>query len=268
MAKSIRTLKADFRRDEVIGSCSRDARLMFLLLITYADDHGRFRAHPALLASELYPYDDDIDRALVAAWLTELCATGRVRKYTNGSQEYGYIVNWSKHQRVDNAARSELPNPTECDEIVENPTESGDRRTAANLGESPLERKGKERSRKGSFYAPTVSETTDSPPDDQAPDGAEQKPRKRNEIWDALTAVFGEAATRSEQSHRGKIVQSLTAAGATPEDIAIRAQEHRRRWPNVSCTEASLERHWSSMADARPLNHRERMAARRAGIAV
>lgn len=266
MAKSIRTIKADLRRDEHLGGVSRDARYLFVLLITYADDHGRFRAHPALLASELYPYDDDAGRREVEQWLDELCEAGRVRKYTSGGQEYGYIVNWAKHQRVDNAARSELPDPTECEISVPNLTERRDRRTAANLGEPPLERKGEDR--KGEDLLRGELETsTDPDPSPVAPVGADRqsKPRERNLIWDALTDAFGEAQTRTEQKLRGQVARSLASAGATPAEIATRVIEHRRRWPGVSCTETSLEKHWTKLGEVRePMTHRERMAARRA----
>ena len=107
----------------------------------------------------------------------------------------------------------------------------------------------------------------DPDPSPVAPVGAERqsKPRERNLIWDALTDAFGEAQTRTEQKLRGQVARSLASAGATPAEIATRVIEHRRRWPGVSCTETSLEKHWTKLGEVRePMTHRERMAARRA----
>lgn len=137
MAKSIRSIKADLRRDETLGKLSLEARYMFVLLFgTYADDHGRFRANPALLRGELYPYDD-FTREQVGGWLDELAGAGRIRLYTVDGQSYAVITSWTKHQRVDNAAKSELPEPpaegTEIDTVP--PTDPPP--VAANCGELP-----------------------------------------------------------------------------------------------------------------------------------
>lgn len=149
MAKSIRTIKADLRRDETLGTCTRDARLLFVLLITACDDHGRFRASSALLRGELFPYDDDITRADVAGWLTELVNAGRVQLYTAAGQEYGALVNWAKHQRVDNASRSEIPAPPDHHE-PDSPQFAADRRDSPtvppvdNFSAAGEERRGKD----------------------------------------------------------------------------------------------------------------------------
>jgi hypothetical protein len=130
MAKTIRSIKADLCDDEILGSCSRDARFLFVALITRVDDHGRFRANPSLLRSRIYPYDDDVTGAMVSAWLAELADKDRVRLYEADGQQYLVIPRWPKHQRIDNAARSEIPPPPE----PESP------QAAADCGDSPLQR--------------------------------------------------------------------------------------------------------------------------------
>jgi hypothetical protein len=113
MAKTIRSIKADLCDDEVLGRCSRDARYLFVALITKADDHGRFRAQRQRMKGTIYPYDDDVTPAMVEAWLEELERRGRIRLYMAEGQSYGFLTNWSKHQRIDNAAKSECPEPGE-----------------------------------------------------------------------------------------------------------------------------------------------------------
>lgn len=107
----IRTIKPEFPEDEILGRCSRDARLLFLLLFTLADDHGRFRASGAYLKGRLYPYDEDLPAATVGAWLDELKENDRVATWEIGSQLYGALSNWSRHQRVDNAGHTRIPDP-------------------------------------------------------------------------------------------------------------------------------------------------------------
>lgn len=107
----IRSIKPELPLDEKLGRCSRDARLLFILLWTIADDHGRFRASPELLRGQLFPYDADVDDDMVAKWFKELEDSGRVQSYEERSQRYGAVTNWAKHQRVDNAGRSFFPAP-------------------------------------------------------------------------------------------------------------------------------------------------------------
>lgn len=130
MAKTIRSIKADLCDDEILGSCSRDARYLFVALITRVDDHGRFRANPALLRSRIYPYDEDVTGVMVTSWLDELAAKDRVRLYEVDGQQYLVIPRWPKHQRIDNAARSEIPPPPDTDSP----------QPAADCGESPPQR--------------------------------------------------------------------------------------------------------------------------------
>lgn len=159
MAKTIRSIKADMRRDETIGKLSRDARYLFVLLFgTYVDDFGRFRANPALLRGELYPYDDDVTRDMVTCWLDELVRAKRVRLYVVDGQQYAVLVNWAKHQRIDNAAKSELPEPPAADSDLESTLLPDPPPVAASCGEppkvDPVDNEtaagvGKERSRRG-----------------------------------------------------------------------------------------------------------------------
>jgi biotin operon repressor len=73
-------------------------------------------------------------------------------------------------------------------------------------------------------------------------------PRERNDIWDMLDHMFGPAATRSEETKRGKVVSSLKRAGATPEEMDRRAQNWPLWFENASLTETALESHWSKLA--------------------
>lgn len=104
----IRTIKPEFTQSESIGRVSRDARLLFVLLWTFVDDHGRCRGSSRLLAANLYPYDDDVI-PLIDAWLAELEKEGHIRRYDVEGSTYLDIPGWAKHQRIDNAGKSKIP---------------------------------------------------------------------------------------------------------------------------------------------------------------
>src|ERR1700733_14301805 len=108
----IRTIKPEFPQSETIGKLSRDARLLFIQLWTLADDAGRARAASRMLASLLYPYDDDAP-SLIDGWLNELEKKNCIRRYEIGGSLYLEIVNWLKHQKIERASASKIPSSNE-----------------------------------------------------------------------------------------------------------------------------------------------------------
>jgi hypothetical protein len=107
----IRTIKPEFPQSESIGRLSRDARLLFLQLFTVSDDSGKARASSRMLASLLYPYDDDA-RELIDGWLTELQENHLIEIYSVEQNTYLKITNWLKHQKIDHPSLSRLPEPS------------------------------------------------------------------------------------------------------------------------------------------------------------
>lgn len=117
----IRSLKPDIWQDEKLGRCSIGARLLFVGLISQADDEGRFRAAPALMRASIFPHDDPLagmDGQLpgigasgldVDGWLVELSDAQLIRLYEIRGERYGDLPGWAKHQRVDHPRPSELP---------------------------------------------------------------------------------------------------------------------------------------------------------------
>ncbi len=104
----IRTIKPEFVESESIGELSRDARLLFVQLWTFVDDLGRARASSRLLASRLYPYDEDAPD-LIDGWLGELVNHGHVRLYEDEGHIYLDIPKWLEHQKIDHPSKSRLP---------------------------------------------------------------------------------------------------------------------------------------------------------------
>jgi hypothetical protein len=104
----IRTIKPEFWESESLGRVSREARLLFIGLFSCCDDHGRARASSRLLASRLFPYDDDALKK-VPSWIAELQKEGCIRLYKVNGESYLDIPKWLNHQKIDKPSASKLP---------------------------------------------------------------------------------------------------------------------------------------------------------------
>jgi hypothetical protein len=104
----IRSIKPEFWESESLGRVSREARLLFIGLFSCCDDHGRARASSRLLASRLYPYDDDALKKL-PAWIEELEKERCIRLYKVNDECYLDIPKWLNHQKIDKPSASKLP---------------------------------------------------------------------------------------------------------------------------------------------------------------
>ena len=104
----IRTIKPELPQSDDIGRCSREARLLFILLFTIVDDDGRARATSRVLASLLYPFDDDAP-SLIDGWMDELEMNNLIRRYIVEETRYLDLPKWLKHQKVDHPSPSRLP---------------------------------------------------------------------------------------------------------------------------------------------------------------
>lgn len=104
----IRSIKPEFWESESLGRVSREARLLFIGLFSCCDDLGRARASSRLLASRLYPYDDDAFKKL-PGWIAELEKQGCIRLYQVDGEAYLDIPKWPNHQKIDKPSASKLP---------------------------------------------------------------------------------------------------------------------------------------------------------------
>lgn len=118
----IRTIKPEFPQSESMGRVSREARLLFVQLWTILDDEGRARGNSRILASLLYPYDDDaLD--LIDGWIAELEREGCVARYIHDNSMYIQVLRWREHQKIDKPSKSRLPPFDESSRILANPRE-------------------------------------------------------------------------------------------------------------------------------------------------
>ena len=139
----IRTIKPEFPQSESMGRVSREARLCFVLLWTICDDSGRTRASSRMLASLLYPYDEDAGKR-IDGWLTELETENCIVRYEIDGNTYLEVRNWLNHQRIDKPSASKIPPFAEASRILANPREASCEEGKGKEGKGK-ERNGRER---------------------------------------------------------------------------------------------------------------------------
>ena len=68
----IRTIKPEFWEDEKVGRLPIPCRLFFIGCWNFADDYGVIKGNPALLKSQIFPYDENLRVSEVKKWLNAL----------------------------------------------------------------------------------------------------------------------------------------------------------------------------------------------------
>lgn len=102
-------MKPEYWLDRKLArGASRDARLLYIGLWNYADEHGRLHGDPAVIKGQVFPYDD----IAVTPLIEELEALGRVQAYEFEGDPFLFLPMLAKHQRLEPAkAKSRLPDP-------------------------------------------------------------------------------------------------------------------------------------------------------------
>lgn len=108
----IRTLKPELWLSPQVMNLSRDGRLLFIGLITQADDQGRGVADPRKLKAAIFPGDEDISAARISELGAEVEGQALAVFYDgNGHGRLYQIASWHTHQKVEKARQSAYPSP-------------------------------------------------------------------------------------------------------------------------------------------------------------
>lgn len=113
----IRSMKPEFFSDEKLARLDPVTRLLFLGLVSMADDAGRLVDVAKVIEAFVFPFEDR--SADVHDGVKQLCDIGRIVRGTTGSgQRIIEIVNFTRHQRIDrpNLARA-LPEIVDYDKV-------------------------------------------------------------------------------------------------------------------------------------------------------
>lgn len=224
----IRSIKPEFPQSESMGRVSRDARLLFVLLWTICDDSGRTRAASRMLASLLFPYDDDA-ASLIEGWLGELEREGCIVRYSVDGSAYMEVCKWSKHQKIDKPSPSRLPSVREDSRALASPRED----SSEDLGSRTV----------GSVpRTPAAAAAVVAPDPPAASDGARQEPAGER-IKAPVRKVQSVAPPRVLAALRGGSLRHLIAAyGGNLNDD--RMAEWERDLDGLSLHQVVILFHW------------------------
>ncbi len=103
----IRTIKPEYWAHPIMARLPAETQLLALALLNHADDHGYFHADPAVIRGACCPFREDL--ATISRDLATLSQAGWIEVREHPIQgAIGFVVNWSKHQKVDHPKASKI----------------------------------------------------------------------------------------------------------------------------------------------------------------
>lgn len=101
----IRTIKPEFWTDEKIVELSFPARLLFIGMWNYADDHGGIERSNSQLKMRIFPADS----VSIPELLTELITHGLLIEYSVNGNNYLHIKGFTSHQKINRPSNPRCP---------------------------------------------------------------------------------------------------------------------------------------------------------------
>ena len=118
----IRSVKPELADDEKLGSISRDARLLFIMMWCHSDDFGVVKGNLRWLQSQIFPYDP-VKPEQFKKWVDELMSIDAIRPFEKNNENFFYIKNFQKHQVI-NKPSKQARNPEPPEEILRDDSRS------------------------------------------------------------------------------------------------------------------------------------------------
>jgi hypothetical protein len=109
----------DFWNDGRVKRLSPTERLLFIGMVSHADDEGRLLADPAFLRSKIFPYDDFTLEDIKSMRDHILKTNPNLQLYQNAGEDYLYFRKWPRYQKPSHPQPSKLPQPPELLEPVQ-----------------------------------------------------------------------------------------------------------------------------------------------------
>lgn len=208
----IRTLKPETWGHAKVSRVSRDARLLFIGLVSTADDAGRLLGSPKTIAGNVFPNDDDVGPSEVAEWLDELERVGLAERYEVEGVRYVVLPGFTEHQKISKPTPSRLPEPPAKApgrvEGVDNDAQESPGDPAEDLG-----------SRAVDLDLPPGGEP--SSPETEIPGGSSEAQRLVAGYVEAFRATHrGRDPDKAWRSACGKAVKAHLEQGRDPDELA------------------------------------------------
>jgi len=103
----IRSIKPEFWTDEKVIELSFEARLLFIGLWNFCDEHGNTEGSSKRIKMQIFPADNlDIEK-----YLEEIRLIGFLSYYEVEGKKYIHINNFNKHQKVNEKTAHKFPPP-------------------------------------------------------------------------------------------------------------------------------------------------------------
>jgi len=138
-------------QSEQIASLTRDQRLLFIGMVSNADDEGRLKGSGRFLKMAIFPGDEDIASATAEGWrdaianATDGNGQAPIRLYSVNDVEYIDLPNWKTYQKIDKPSPSHLPSFDEHSATVHRMIAEPSPIVPARAHAEEKERKGKSR---------------------------------------------------------------------------------------------------------------------------
>tara|TARA_Y100000034_G_scaffold88744_1_gene106543 strand:+ start:666 stop:1073 length:408 start_codon:yes stop_codon:yes gene_type:complete len=108
-----RMLRPGLWDSQALSGVCREARLLFIGLISLGDDDGRLTGNTAWLKSKLFPFDEDISSQEIDTWLKELLDADpmdpMLLSYEVDGKTYLAHTKWHTHQKLNRPTPSSIP---------------------------------------------------------------------------------------------------------------------------------------------------------------
>jgi hypothetical protein len=114
----IRTIKPTFWIDEKVISVSRDARLLLIGMLNFADDHGVLENSSIQLKAQVFPLDVDLGAKEIQTLVVDLDQAGLILRWNIEEKGYIHIRNFNKHQVINRPSFSPHPLPPDYQEHI------------------------------------------------------------------------------------------------------------------------------------------------------
>lgn len=114
-----RMISPEIWRSSSFAELSDFAKIVFIGLISNADDEGRGEADPALLKSTLFPRDEKKRAADVKSALSEIARSTSTLFYSVEGNDYYVLTKWKLYQKLDRPTPSRIPTPPQDQNVGE-----------------------------------------------------------------------------------------------------------------------------------------------------
>jgi hypothetical protein len=107
-----RMIHVEMFTNENFGTLSDTAKILFVGMISIADDSGRLKASPRYLKAMIFPYGDH-EAGDIEAASKEIYDVKIANPYTHEGDRYAVLPKWDGYQKISHRTESKIPAPPE-----------------------------------------------------------------------------------------------------------------------------------------------------------